>query len=519
MQRLAARARPAGKVVIGARELDALANRILAMIDDINGGLQGAPKFPQAAIFEMLWRAGLRGRAPCFDAILHTLDRICAGGIYDHLVGGFSRYSVDQRWLVPHFEKMLYDNAHLIGLLTLAWLQTGKPLYRQRVGETIGWLTREMTMPDGAFASSLDADSEGEEGKFYVWSANEIAEVLGAEDAAFFGRFYDVSADGNFEGHNILNRLRSPAASVEDEARLATLRERLLTRRADRVRPGLDDKVLADWNGLMIAALAHAGRAFGESDWVAQAERAFAFVAGEMTRGDRIGHSWREGRLLFPGLASDFAWMIRAALALYEATGAANYLALARAWQAALELHHGDADAGGYFLTADDAAGLVVRPHATNDDAVANHNAPAVENLVRLAVLAGDDEFHRRADRLFDGVLPLAAGNAFGHAALLNALDFRLRAAEIVIVGDDDATAPLRAAAQRLPAVETIVLCVRDAAALPEGHAAREKIIAARDGAAFVCMGDRCSLPVRDAAALTATIEAMRGGAKAAPAL
>jgi uncharacterized protein YyaL (SSP411 family) len=517
MQRLAARARPAGKIVIGEPELDALANRVLPMIDTINGGLTGAPKFPQAAIFELLWRAGLRGRKPCLDAITHTLDRIAAGGIYDHLGGGFARYSVDERWLVPHFEKMLYDNAHLIELLTLTWLQTGKALYRRRVAETVGWLAREMTMPGGAFASSLDADSEGEEGKFYVWSADEIVDVLGAEDGAFFGRHYDVSADGNFEGRNILNRLRDDEASEADESRLAVLREKLLARRAGRVRPGLDDKVLADWNGLMIAALAHAGRAFGEPDWIARAQRAFAFIATEMTRGDRLGHSWREGRLLFPGLASDFAWMTRAALALYETTGEADYLARARAWQAALEQHHVDAETGGYFLTADDADGLVVRPHATNDDAVANHNAPAAENLVRFATLAGDEEFRRRADRLFDGVLPLAAGNVFGHAGLLNALDFRLRAAEIVIVGDDAAAAPLLAAAQRLPALETIILRVRDSDALSEKHPAREKVAAASGAAAFVCIGARCSLPAHEPDALAETIVVMRRNPAAEP--
>jgi uncharacterized protein YyaL (SSP411 family) len=556
MERLSARARPAGKVVIGEAELDDVASRILKLMDPVLGGLQGAPKFPQAAIFELLWRAGLReetnsrthdrhpeaaaqrpskddgpagasfearplrGLAPqdnaqqgasaaapnrYFTAVAHTLERICAGGIYDHLGGGFSRYSVDERWLVPHFEKMLYDNAHLLELLALAWIRNENPLYHQRARETVGWLAREMTTPEGAFASSLDADSEGEEGKFYVWSLQEIRDVLGGEDAEFFAAYYDVTPQGNFEGRNILNQLDAPPASEADEARLAELRAKLLTARAERVRPGLDDKTLADWNGEMIAALTHAGRAFREPEWIAMAARAFGFVAGAMARGDRLGHSWRAGRLLFPGLASDFVWMIRAALALYEAGGEARYLTHAVAWQQALERHHAEGESGGYFLTAEDAAGLVIRPSASHDDAIANHNAVAAANLVRLAVLTGDDIFRTRADQLFDGLLPAAAANVFGHAGLLNALDLRLRAAEIVITGEAAAASPLLDAALRLPFLETIVL--RGDAALPPTHPARDKIAAVDNtGAAFVCIGQRCSLPVTSADELARTV-------------
>ena len=194
MERLAADARPAGKVTIGARELDQLARQIGGAFDPTNGGLRGAPKFPNSALYELVWRAGLRGSDKrFFELIEHTLERICEGGIYDHLGGGFSRYSVDERWLVPHFEKMLYDNAQLLELLALAFARSGNPLYRQRATETVGWLKREMTTPEGAFSASLDADSEGEEGKFYVWSEAEIVEALGAENAALFVQHYDVS--------------------------------------------------------------------------------------------------------------------------------------------------------------------------------------------------------------------------------------------------------------------------------------------------------------------------------------
>src|SRR4029079_16055482 len=212
---------------------------------------RGAPKFPQCAIFELLWRAGERApmeenptrtAAPAFfGRVLLTLEHICEGGIYDHLGGGFSRYSVDERWLVPHFEKMLYDNAQLLELLALACAHGGRELFRQRAAETVEWLRREMTTPQGGFSASLDADSEGEEGKFYVWSKAEIEQALGPDNAALFVQHYDVSAGGNFEGHNIINRLNGLPRSKEIETRLAMLRPKLLMLRSKRVRPGLDD--------------------------------------------------------------------------------------------------------------------------------------------------------------------------------------------------------------------------------------------------------------------------------------
>ena len=281
---------------------DRIAERLLREVDPLNGGIGTAPKFPQCGIFELLWRGWKRTRqGPFRDAVLRTLTTICQGGIYDHLGGGFARYSVDARWLAPHFEKMLYDNAELVDLLTLVWQEVRDPLYAQRVAETIGWLQREMLTGEGGFCSSLDADSEHEEGKFYVWTAAEIDAALG-DDAAVFKEFYDVTAEGNWEGHTILNRLAHPEmADAETESLLARCREKLFVARAPRVRPGLDDKVLADWNGLMIAALAHAGLVFERPDWVALAERAFAFVRQQMAAPEgRLFHSWREGRARHP---------------------------------------------------------------------------------------------------------------------------------------------------------------------------------------------------------------------------
>ncbi len=509
LARLADKARPEGKVVFGRKELDASARQLGNMIDAVNGGLRGAPKFPQPAMMEMLWRAGQRtGDTRFFEVVELSLERMCEGGIYDHLGGGFSRYSVDEKWLVPHFEKMLYDNAQLLELLALAHQRSGKVLFKQRARETVDWLVREMTTKEGAFAASLDADSEGEEGKFYVWSQEEIVALLGRDDAEFFARHYDVSDDGNFEGHNILNRLRRMDRSEADEDRLAPMRAKLLAARETRIRPGLDDKVLADWNGLMIAGLVNAGIALNEPSWLDLAQRAFAFIAGNMNRGDRLGHSWREGKLLFPGLASDFAAMIRAAIALNEATGERAFLDIALTWQRTLDAHYTDADSGGYYLTADDAEGLVLRPHSTADDATPNPNSVAAGNLVRLALLSGDDSWRARADTLFDGVIATAGRNLFAHVALLNALDLRLRAAEIVVTGREYER--FAQAALKLPFTDRIVLRAPNADALPASHPAQAKTKAAPETAAFICFGETCSLPVANVNDIAGMANAMR---------
>lgn len=495
---LAKRAKAQSAVKIGVTELNQIAGRIGGLFDPVHGGLRGAPKFPQCGMLEFLWRAGTRtGEERYFAAVEHSLKQMSEGGIYDHLGGGYSRYSVDEKWLVPHFEKMLYDNAQILELLALTYVRSRNELFRERARETVGWLAREMTTEEGAFASSLDADSEGEEGKFYVWTRAEIVEALGEEDGKFLALHYDVTAGGNFEGRNILNRLNPLPRSKEDEARLKALREKLLATRAKRVRPGLDDKVLADWNGLMIAALANAGALLSEPDWIERGAKAFRFVAAHMTKGDRLGHSWREGRLVFPGLSSDFAAMIRAAIALHQATGEKYFLDHAIRWAASLEQHHFDSETNGYFLTAGDAEGLIVRPSLTRDDALPNPNSVQAQNLVRLSLLAGDDKYRERADRLLEGLLPFAAESLFNHMSLFSALDLRLRHVEIVAAGkgaDEFASTALK-----LPFLNRTVLRAENASALSPSHPAREKLASlSGDGAAFVCEGERCSLPVAE---------------------
>ena len=426
-----------------------------------------------------------------------TLRAIANGGIYDHIGGGFARYSVDDRWLVPHFEKMLYDNAQLIELMTFAWLESGDSLFHRRIDETVAWLHREMITAGGAFAASLDADSEGHEGRFYVWAFDEVIDVLGREEGAFVTEAYDITPGGNWEGVSIPNRIGKPPLSLAEEHRLAGARNRLLDRRSSRIRPMTDDKVLADWNGLMIAALALAGSTFDRADWIAKAERAFGFITESMMRDGRLAHSYRDGKLVFPGLATDYAAMIKAALALYAATFNRAYLDLAESLAATLRRHHWDSREAGYFLSADDAEALIVRLKSAQDDATPSANSLMGANLIRLWRLTGKDEYRQDADALIAGAAPAVATNLFAMTGLLNALDLRLAARDVVIVRPTGADArPLLTAARRHLTPNTILSLHEESADLPPTHPAAGKRPVDGKVTAYVCRGEVCSLPV-----------------------
>ncbi|HUK59962.1 MAG TPA: thioredoxin domain-containing protein [Stellaceae bacterium] len=485
--------------------IDHAALRLAEEVDRIAGGIGGAPKFPQAPLFALLWRAGRRLKNDGLEsAVLTTLDHISQGGIYDHLGGGFARYSVDARWLVPHFEKMLYDNALLIELLTGAWQKTEAPLYTARVAETIDWACREMLLPQGGFASSLDADSEHEEGKFYVWGKAEIDALLG-EEAARFCEIYDVTDEGNWEGKTILNRLGHIDLLDDDsEAALAASREVLLQARASRVRPGTDDKVLADWNGLMIAALVTAATAFERKDWLVRATESFDFITQALAHADgRLAHAWREGKRAHTAVLDDYANMSRAALLLYEATGEARFLDWARRWVAICDKHYRDTR-GGYFFTADDAEALLVRTKQAYDQPNPSGNGTLVEVFARLYHLTGEDMFRARAEEILDAFAGELGRNLFGLATLLNGAELLQRALQVVIVGERgsaDTEAMLRAV-NAAPLPTKILLVVGGAAELPESHPAAGK--GALDGRAtvYLCEGTTCSLPLNDAAVL-----------------
>ena len=504
MERIAEK--PAGdSVPLDRALLDTAADRLFQFMDATLGGTRGAPKFPQASLLELFWRAWLRTNDARYrDIVLTTLRGLANGGIYDHIGGGFARYSVDERWLVPHFEKMLYDNAQLVELLTYTWLATGDPLFKERVEETIAWLSREMKVAGGAFAASLDADSEGHEGKFTVWTRTEVLEVLGAEEGAFFADVYDITDTGNWEGVAIPNRLLRPNRLGDaDEARLAAARQKLLARRGTRIRPATDDKVLADWNGLMIAALAFAGASFGRTDWIALGADAYRFVTTTMMRGDRLAHAWRDGKSVYPGLATDYAAMTKAALALNAATQNGAYIPDAQRFTATARAHHWDDAAPGYFLSADDAEALIVRPKSTTDEATPAATSVIAANLVRLWRLTGDDGYRAAVDAIMQASGASVAANLFASAGLLNALDLRLGAVDLVIVTPDGASPEALLAVARARMTPSIVLSVHTGAvALPADHPAAGKTAIEGRATAYVCRGETCSLPVTDAAGL-----------------
>ncbi|WP_407933367.1 thioredoxin domain-containing protein [Futiania mangrovi] len=418
------------------------------------------------------------------------------GGIRDHLGGGFARYTVDARWLVPHFEKMLYDNAQLLRLYAHAWAETESPLYRRICREIVAWTRREMMAPDGGFASSLDADSEGEEGRFYVWTAEEIRRVLGEEDFLLFARVFDVTSGGNWEGKTILNRLScDQLPSTEEEARLDAMRATLHAVREGRIRPGRDDKVLADWNGLMIAALADAGRMMDEPDWIALAEETFAFIVEAMTRDGRLLHSYRQGQARHAATLDDHAFMIEAAVTLYEATADSAYLDWATHWADVLDTHYRDGDGGAYFFTADDAEALIVRTKSCSDASTPSGNGMLAGTLARLHLLTGDSLYRERAEEIAATFAPLVHRNVFPLTALFCSWETIERPAQVTVIGDPDDpdTEKLLAAAHRAAPPSRALQAISPGTALPETHPAADKV---EKSGVYICIGPSCSLPV-----------------------
>ncbi|WP_419907085.1 thioredoxin domain-containing protein [Hoeflea sp.] len=488
-------------------EEDALArqaNGILTIVDRKNGGVGQAPKFPSASMLETLWRHWRNtGSQRSGDTAMQWITSLVTGGIYDHLGGGLSRYCVDAIWLVPHFEKMLYDNAQLIRALLWAHGETGHGMFRTRIEETVDWLEREMLMPGGGFASSLDADSEGEEGRFYIWDKTEIEAALG-DDAALFCTHYDVSDGGNWEGRNILNRLRAPQADQETEARLSDARARLLALRDRRVRPDRDDKILADWNGLLIRALAEAGSRLGRDDWIKRAQDAYIFVTGSMMTGDRLAHAWCDGVTTYPALASDYGAMINAAVSLYEATLQRSYLDQAMRWLAVLDRHYTDGE-GGYFYTADDSTDVLLRTRHEHDDAAPSASAQVLEAMGRLAMLAPDLELPARASDFAASLwgrvrhIPMAASGA------LNAIDTIQQSRKLVLLNPAKEMLDVIHSIPDPARIDLIAGTPEEAEMLLPGSADYDSG-KTKGPAAYLCRGPVCLPPVFDATGLSSLL-------------
>jgi uncharacterized protein YyaL (SSP411 family) len=482
------------------------------------GGFGRAPKFPQPMTLEFVLRCHARGWDGALEMVTRTLDRMLTGGIYDQLGGGFHRYATDGRWLVPHFEKMLYDNAQLVRLYTHAWQVTGAGRYRRVVAETVAYLLRELRHGQGGFFSSQDADSEGVEGRFFVWSHEELVRLAGPAVAAWYG----AVPEGNWEGSNILWTPRDPATvaaeagigAEELSEQVEAGRRRLFEAREARVHPGTDDKVLAAWNGLAVTALAEAGRVFGQPDWVRAAVRAAEFVLGSMrAEAGRLHRAWRDGRLGGPGYLDDYALMADACLTLYETTFELRWLAEARLLADELRRLFADPEQGGFFQTGADAEQLVVRPKELFDNAVPAGNSVAADVLQRLARLAGDSSDEAAA---LGALRPLAelmerAPTGFGHA--LGALEtYEAGLREVAVLGDPGA-ADTRALVDQVWSayLPNKVLAV----AAPGDQAAAERVPLLRDrplldgrATAYVCEHFVCQRPVTDPDALAGQLGA-----------
>ncbi|HEY2715230.1 MAG TPA: thioredoxin domain-containing protein [Solirubrobacterales bacterium] len=488
-QRLAAigaiEPRPGGA---GEAELAQATRRLLDAADRRYGGFGGAPKFPPASSLELLLARGET------EVVRQTLDAMLAGGIYDQLGGGFARYAVDRVWLVPHFEKMLYDNALLAPAYLHGWQALGEERYRRVCEETLDWLLREMRGPEGGFYSALDADSEGEEGKFYVWFPEEIRAVLGEEAAAPVLEFYGVSERGNFEGANVLHRAQGAAAPEPpglDEARAA-----LLAARAERIRPGLDDKRLLSWNALAISALAEAGAVLGREDYLDAARACAEFVWEQMR--DEEGHllrTYKDGVAHLNAYLEDHAFLLEALLTLYEASFEQRWFEAATETAEAMLSRFADPERGGFFSTSADHEELIVRRKEVGDHPIPSGNSAAALGLLRLAALSGEARYRQAAEGIFALFAEPAIEHPDSFAHLLRALDFATaRVREVALVGDHLADL---AAVVRSEYRPHLVL-----AAGPEG-AEQPPLLAARtllDGrpAAYVCENFTCRLPVSD---------------------
>jgi uncharacterized protein YyaL (SSP411 family) len=406
------------------------------------GGFGDAPKFPQPMTIEFLLRVCVRGAGDhALEMAEVTLKKMAEGGMYDQIGGGFARYSVDHRWLVPHFEKMLYDNAQLARVYLHAWQVTGNDFYRRITEETLDYVLREMRHEDGGFYSSQDADSEGVEGKFYVWSADEIREALG-EEADTFMRIYGVSDAGNWEGHNILNLRLAEALDGPITAARTTLYEL----RSRRIWPALDDKVLTSWNGLMLAAFAEAGQAFGRTDYIEAARSNADFLHRSMRRDSgRLFRTWKVGSdAKYNAYLEDYAYLADGLLALYEATFEARWVDWARELAELMLGHFRDAENGGFFDTSDDHEQLIHRPKDLQDNAVPSGNSMAASVLARLSLLCGNGDYWQVAEQSTATMSKFMSQYPSGFGQWLNVASFMLsEPREIALMGSGDAIAPL----------------------------------------------------------------------------
>ncbi|MEZ4404011.1 MAG: thioredoxin domain-containing protein [Kofleriaceae bacterium] len=477
--------------------------QIVGRCDATHGGLAGAPKFPSTSAHELLGRVSRLGfGGPARDAFVRWADRMADGGIYDHLGGGFARYAVDERWLVPHFEKMLYDNGQLLAVYADAFAMTGAPRYRAVIEETVAYLAGPLSDPAGGLCASQDADSEGAEGTYYVWTPAQVRAALGLVDALQFCKAFGVTSAGNFEhATSVLARI-TPRGEASDEAHLDELRAKLAGARAARVAPAIDDKVLAGWNGLAVTGLVRAWNATGHAPALALARRVGDFLLAHMISGDRLARVAKAGATKLDGTVEDYAFVAAALFDLAEATDERRY------WDAGVALcgsirtrFYQPTDGGVFYLTAsDDAEPRIHRPESHHDGAMPSGAAVAVECLVRLGYVADDAETLAIAERYLERRLGSDALGPLGAARLLGALDLFLHA-QCVVVSDGAGRDALVAAARAAYAPTRILVGPWAAPSVLAGKTAADGV-----ARAFVCRGPTCAAPVTEATALAALL-------------
>jgi len=504
---------PAPGVHVGPEVLEQAHTELQRQFDTRHGGFGAAPKFPHPTSLELClhrWARSRHNGAEDQDALhmaRHTLAAMAHGGIYDQIGGGFCRYSVDERWEIPHFEKMLYDNAQLLVLYADAWLATGASLFRRIATETAEWVMREMQAPEGGYYSALDADSEGHEGKFYVWTADEIRKLLTPGEWDLVERRFGLRGTPNFEGQWHLNVSADEAAIAEQTlhpesdvgARLESARQKLFAAREQRVRPGRDEKILTSWNGLMIQAMAHAGRALERPDFIASAERAMDFLHAQLWRDQRLLATHKDGKSHLNAYLDDHVFLIAGALELLQARFRRSDLDFAIALADNVLEHFEDESHGGFYFTGDDHEKLVYRPKPVSDDAIPSGNGVAARALGQLGHLTGNLNYLHAAERTVEALYSGMQQQPSAHGALLLALEEQLAPPQTVILrGTPAAMQPWQAVTGRQYHPHRLVLAIPDDVTDLPGILAERT---ARNGVtAYICTGHACSAPVTDLA-------------------
>ncbi len=474
--------------------------------DTVNGGFGGAPKFPPAMSLEFLLRYHHRtGDEKSLEMVTHTLDKMACGGIYDQLGGGFHRYAVDAVWLVPHFEKMLYDNGQLIRVYLHAYQVTGVEFYKRIAIETLEYVRREMLDKSGGFYSTQDADSEGEEGRFFVWTPEEIAEVLGEKDANEFCKHFDVTTNGNFEGKNILN-IKNPVAIAPGSDRFDDARSRLFAEREKRIIPHRDEKILTAWNGLMLAAFADAAAVLGSDDYLEVAKGNAEFILTQLQKDRRLLRTWKDGTAKLNGYIEDCANVADGLIVLYQVSGEAKYLVEAKRLAELMITEFWDTDNGGFFFTSNDHEELIVRNKDFYDNATPSGNSVAADVLLRLAKLLGDEKFERFAVTVLRLMASQLRRYPQGFGRVLSAMEFHLSATkEIAIIGEAGNELGREILKKYLP--DAVVILSSDAqadsAVIP---LLKDRGMIDEKPTAYICKNYVCKLPLTDQAKIVEAI-------------